>query len=117
MFYDGFRDSHKIPGVWNGLSPENWGKENEKQWADLLAGKTTLSLPDRFYSIKTDFGQFIQIQMNAMLSEPPGVFVRTCHYGPAMKVLLPTTAKAGDVFRIVRRSASGKSLIAEIVEH
>ena len=98
---------------WNNLTFEEWTSESEKEWDKFISGETTLVLPEPFFRIETDFGLFIQVQMNCLLSEPPGLFVRDSYYGPALKVLVPLSAKPGDKIRIVRASKSGKSLIAE----
>jgi len=104
-----------IPGIWNGLSPEQWSAKSEEAWDEFVEGTTTVVLPDGYYKIETEHGIFIQVQMAAIMSEPPDVFVRTSHYGPAMKVLIPEMAQPGDRIRIRRRSKSGKSLIGVIV--
>lgn len=100
---------------WNDLSFEAWSALSKKNWEEFVSGNSTVTLPESFYTINTDYGTFIQVQPLAFLDEEPLVFVRTSYYGPALKVQIPNTAKAGDKIRVKRKSKSGKSLIAEVV--
>jgi len=100
---------------WNGLTPEEWREELEKQMTDFLEGRQMIKLPEKYFQIRMDFGVFIEVQSSCMLKNPPEVLVRTCHYGPALKILIPKEAKEGDDIRVVCRSKSGKSYVAEIV--
>jgi len=105
------RNSH-----YKNLTPEQWRDENSKCWKETLEGILTITLPESYYLLQFDSGNFIEIQMNCLYDEPPGVFVRDSHYGPALKVMIPKNAKPGDTIRLVRKSQSGKSYIAEIVK-
>jgi hypothetical protein len=100
-----------------GMSHTEWQAANQAARDAFLEGKTTLMIPDKFYAMSMDFGIFIQIQACCLLDEEPlGFWVRDSHYGPALKVLCPLGIKSGHKIRIKKKSTSGKSYIAEIVE-
>lgn len=102
---------------WNNLSFEEWCRLNDQRCQEFYDGERTLTLPEKFYAMDTDYGRFIQIQPCCLLDEEPvGYLIRDSYYGPMMKVQIPTSAKAGDEIRVVRPSRSGKSLIAEVVK-
>jgi hypothetical protein len=103
-----------VAKIWKGMSLEQWREENEQNWNKFIEGKVSLQLPEGFFKMDLD-GPDIAILVQPHChpsSAPEGPFVRTSFYGGALKVFVPPTVKVGDYIRVVRKSKSGKSLIA-----